>query len=485
MALSEVTIFPRPIADAVDELPQARSETLLTQIAETSAALEGRVVWHVNTTARGGGVAEMLGSLVGYARGAGIDSRWRVISGDPRFFEITKRIHNRLHGSAGDGGALGNAAQADYESTLASSGNALRGLVSPGDIVVLHDPQTAGLAPLLADSGAHLVWRCHIGIDEPNAIAEETWSFLRPYVDAADELIFSRPEHIWAGIDHARVRIVAPAIDHRSPKNHCLRRESVDAILRVAEILPVGGDGSRPAFTRQNGEVSEVGRPAEMLGISWLDPDLPTVCQVSRWDRLKDPVGVLRGFAEYVLPFHDSQLVLAGPSASAVADDPEQAEVLDDLMTVLASFSTAVRNRVAIACLPMEDIEENAAIVNALQRLSDVIVQKSLAEGFGLTVSEAMWKGTPVVASGVGGIQDQIDHFYSGLLVEEPTDSEAFGDHINLLLREPEFADILGDAGRERVREEFLVARHLRQDVELYDDLLALERNSESVRTAA
>ncbi|MBI4898140.1 MAG: glycosyltransferase [Actinobacteria bacterium] len=486
MPLSEVTVFPRPIADAVDELAQSRSEELLAQIAETSSALEGRVVWHVNTTARGGGVAEMLNSLVGYARGAGIDSRWRVIGGDPRFFEITKRIHNRLHGSAGDGGALCDEARADYESTLAFSGHALRELVSPGDIVVLHDPQTAGLAPLLAGTGAHLVWRCHIGLDEPNAIAEETWSFLRPYVDAADELIFSRPEHVWTGIDAARVRIVPPAIDHRSSKNHWLAPESVDAILRVAEILPAGGaDLGNPAFARQSGEAAEVGRRAEMLGIARLDPDLPIVCQVSRWDRLKDPVGVLHGFAGHVLPSHESQLVLAGPSVSAVADDPEQAEVLNELMSSLASLSATVRDRVAIACLPMEDIEENAAIVNALQRRSDVVVQKSLAEGFGLTVSEAMWKGTPVVASGVGGIQDQIEHFLSGMLVDEPTDHATFGEHISLLLREPEFADVIGDGGRERVREEFLVARHLHQDVELYDDLLASEWDDMPFRASA
>lgn len=484
MPLSDVNLIPRPIAEAVDELPKGRAEELLAQIAETSAELEGRAVWHINTTARGGGVAEMLSSLVSYAQGAGIDSRWRVIGGNTRFFEITKRIHNRLHGSAGDGGPLCSAARADYESTLAFSGKALRDVVSPGDIVVLHDPQTAGLAPLLSGTGAHLVWRCHIGIDEPNAITEETWAFLRPYVNAADELIFSRPEHIWSGIDTDRVRIVPPAIDHRSPKNHRLLPESVEAILRTAAILPGGGNGVRPAFTRQNGEASEVGRQAEMLGITHLDPRLPVVCQVSRWDRLKDPVGVLKGFADYVLPRHESQLVLAGPSVSAVADDPEQAEVLDDLMTVLASCPSNVRRRVAIVCLPMEDIEENAAIVNALQRHSDVIVQKSLAEGFGLTVSEAMWKGTPVVASGVGGIQDQIEHFRSGFLIDEPTDYETFGDHVNLLLSEPEVAGFIGVAGRERVREEFLAARHLRQDVELYDDFLATEWSSESERAS-
>lgn len=484
MSLSEVRVFPRSIAEAVDELPPARSEQLLMKIIETSAEMEGRAVWHVNTAAQGGGVAEMLGPLIGYARGSGIDARWCVIAGDPLFFEITKRIHNRLHGSEGDGGELCLKARAAYEATLAFCANALRAKVSPGDVVMLHDPQTAGLIPLLAGTGAHVVWRCHIGVDDPNAIAEATWEFLRPYTDFADQLIFSRHEHVWAGIDAARVRIVAPAIDHRSPKNHLLWPETVDAILHAAGMLPSAGEG-RPAFVRQTGATAEVGRKAEMLTIKRLDLELPIVCQVSRWDRLKDPVGVLRGFAEHVLPAHDGQLLLAGPSVSAVADDPEQAAVLEEVLSTWRSLPADTRNRVAVACLPMDDIEENAAIVNALQRRSEVIVQKSLAEGFGLTVAEAMWKATPVVASGVGGIQDQVEHFVSGLLIDEPTDHETFGAHVSLLLREPEIAGFLGTGGHERVRDEFLVARHLMQDIALFDDLLAAERECEPMRASA
>ncbi|MBI5310362.1 MAG: glycosyltransferase [Actinobacteria bacterium] len=484
MSLTEVPVKARPIAHAIDELSPTSADELIARIAATSEALEGRTVWHINTTAQGGGVAEMLASLVAYARGAGIDARWCVIGGDQEFFAVTKRIHNRLHGAPGDGDALDERARRSYEATLAFSGKALRSRVRPGDIVIFHDPQTAGLVPMLEGSGAHLVWRCHIGVDDANELAKETWDFLRPYVDVAHELIFSRVQHVWSGIEAERTRIVPPAIDHRSPKNHLLWPESIDAILHSAGVLPSNGDG-RPVFTRTTGETDEVVRKAVMLGAPHLDPDLPIVCQVSRWDRLKDPVGVLKAFAEHIFPWQPSQLLLAGPSVTSVADDPEQADVLGEILSALQDLPQAVRNHVAVACLPMDDIEENAAIVNALQRRSQVIVQKSLAEGFGLTVAEAMWKGTPVVASGVGGIQDQIVHFSSGLLVDDPTDHKTFGEHVSLLLGEPEFAFAIGDGGRERVRENFLVARHLLQDFQMYDDLLATEDFDDEVLASA
>lgn len=463
----------RPLANAVEELRRDQAEQLLADAAETSIAMEGRVVWHVNATARGGGVAEMLRSLIGYQKGAGIDTRWLVVRGDHEFFEITKRIHNRLHGAAGDGRALGDAERKNYESTLALSGAALRRRVKSGDVVILHDPQTAGLLPALADSGAHLVWRCHIGMDAPNDIARETWSFLRRYVDLADELIFSRAEHIWEALPASRARVVAPAIDHRSSKNKALSPAAVESILAAAGFF--AGEARVPASTESARGRAKVVRQVEMLAAVQLRPDVPIVCQVSRWDRLKDPIGVLRGFAEHLVGHQDCQLVLAGPSASSIDDDPEQTTVLAEVLDELKSQPKRVRERVVIACLPMDDIDENAVIVNALQRRANVIVQKSLAEGFGLTVAEAMWKATPVVASGVGGIRDQIEHFTSGLLVDDPADHETFASLVHLLLREPEFADAIGANGRRRVRERFLFARHLAQDIRLFEDLLCGE----------
>ncbi len=198
--------------------------------------------------------------------------------------------------------------------------------------------------------------------------------------------------------------------------------------------------------------------------------ETPLVVQVSRWDRLKDPVGVMQGFAGIVdgAAPAGAELVLAGPNVSAIADDPEEAEVLDELVEAWRQLPHGDRNRIHLACLPMADVEENAAIVNALQRHAAVVVQKSLREGFGLTVTEAMWKGRPVVASAVGGIRDQIEDGVHGLLLEDPTDTAAFGAAVRGLLENRRRAEKMGKNARRRVEEEYLGVRHLLQ----YADLL-------------
>jgi trehalose synthase len=203
-----------------------------------------------------------------------------------------------------------------------------------------------------------------------------------------------------------------------------------------------------------------------------LDGARPIVCQVSRWDRLKDPVGVIEGLAAS-LPAVDADLVLAGPAVAAVADDPEGLEVLDEVGAARSALPEAARSRVHLACLPMDDVEENAAIVNALQRRSDVVVQKSLAEGFGLTVAEAMWKRKPVVGSRVGGIQDQIVDGTSGVLIDDPTDLESFRDAVLGLLADPARARAVGQAARERVRDRFLGTAGLLRYLDLLERLLA------------
>ena len=198
---------------------------------------------------------------------------------------------------------------------------------------------------------------------------------------------------------------------------------------------------------------------------------MPAVVQVSRWDRLKDPGGVLQAFAERIGPSTEAHLVLAGPSTAAVADDPEGPEVLAEVTSLTSRMPDALRERVHLFSLPMDDLEENAAIVNALQRRADVVVQKSVAEGFGLTVAEAMWKARPVVASAVGGIQDQIVDGESGVLVE-PDDLDGFADAVAGLLEDPARAEWMGHNARERVRGAFLGARHLEQYVDLFEDVV-------------
>jgi trehalose synthase len=422
---------------------------------------------NVNSTARGGGVAEMLASLLSYVRGAGLDARWLVISGDPDFFRITKRIHNRLHGEAGDGGPLGDAERAHYQAILALNAEALVTRVHPGDIVILHDPQTAGLVGALRRLGAGVFWRCHIGIDEPNRIARDTQNFLLPYVRDADVCIFSREAFIWEGLDRARTRIIPPSIDCFSTKNRELEPENVRAILAAAGIIE--GTGSPPLvghFERADGSPGRIERQATLVGAP-LPHTARTVTQVSRWDRLKDPRGVLRGFAIGPALRSDAHLVLAAPSVEAVGDDPEGAAVLAEVTSEREALSAEVRDRVHLVSLPMDDPEENAAMVNALQRHSEVVVQKSLAEGFGLTVAEAMWKARPVVASRVGGIQDQIQDGVTGILLDDPRDLDAFAAAVVRLLADPDAARLMGERARERVRAEFLAPRHLLQYLEL------------------
>src|SRR6185295_3018091 len=228
----------------------------------------------------------------------------------------------------------------------------------------------------------------------------------------------------------------------------------------------------RAVFERLDGSVGYVQRRAQMVEEEELGLDCPLLAQVSRWDALKDPLGVLAAFAEHVHAEPEPHLVLAGPDVTAVADDPEGAEVLAEVEAARRDLPRDVRRRVHLALLPMEDVDENAVIVNALQRRADVVAQKSLAEGFGLTVAEAMWKGRPVVASRVGGIQDQIEAGRTGCLVA-PHDLAAFGARVTELLADPHDAERLGEAAQASVRDHFLGPRHLGQYVELLERVLA------------
>jgi trehalose synthase len=428
-------------------------------------------IWNLNSTAVGGGVAEMLHSLIGYIRGAGIDARWLVVPGGPEFFRVTKRIHNHLHGAPGDGGALDEDARRIYEEALHPSTRGLAGCVRRGDVVILHDPQTAGLVPAARSLGAVVVWRCHVGMDTPNDLARAAWRFLLPYVREAHACVFSRRSFAWEGLAPECVWVIPPSIDAFSAKNVVLDPPTVRAVLAAAGVLASDADAA-PTFPRADGSRGTVRHRAEMIEIAPAASDDRLVVQVSRWDRLKDPMGVIEGFADHVAAETDAHLVVAGPAVEAVADDPEGAEVLVECTSSWSRLPEGVRPRVHLACLPMDDAEENAAIVNALQRRAEVVVQKSLAEGFGLTVAEAMWKGRPVVASRIGGIQDQIRHGETGLLLDDPCDLAAFGGLLRRLLDDPAGAAAMGRRAQEAVRDHFLGPRHLMQYAELLTTLL-------------
>jgi trehalose synthase len=454
--LTSVEVGTASLDRFAEVLPREQYEEMRARIAEARQGLIGRTILNVNSTARGGGVAELLNSILAYARGNGVDARWLVIGGDERFFAITKRMHNRLHGFGGDGGPLGEEERAHYESTLEPSAAALRAEIRRRDAVILHDPQTAGLIPKVRALGVPVVWRCHVGMDRPNELAREAWRFLAPYVAEADATVFSREGFAWDEVPRERRVIIAPTIDAFAPKNEDLAAPAVAAILAATGLRDDTPGDARPAFTRMDGTTAEVRRRAEMTEDEPLRASGTYVLQVSRWDALKDPLGVIRGFAEHIAPHSDAQLVYAAPAVEAVGDDPEGATVLRGARALVSGLPPEMRRRVHLALLPMDDAEENAAIVNALQRAATVVVQKSFAEGFGLTVAEAMWKARPVVASRIGGIQDQIEHGRSGILLDDPSDLAAYGVAVSELLGDPARAASLALAAKERVAAHYL-----------------------------
>lgn len=442
MATHEVEVPVLALDRLAPVIGQERVQAVQSQAGRIVARLGERRVWQVNSTATGGGVAEMLPVLVGYARASGADVRWVVIDGDPEFFAITKRLHNRVHGAAGDGGALGDAELAHYAQITDANARSLLERVDPGDVVVLHDPQTAGLVAPLQAAGVGVIWRSHIGADRENDHTREAWRFLRPLVEGADTLVFSRAAYVPDWVPASKSAVIPPSIDPLSPKNRELTAvESAEILGRVGLF-----DG---AFT----------------------PDAPLVVQVSRWDRLKDMPGVMRGFVDHLSTASDAVLALVGPDVSGVSDDPEGHAVYVECTDVWESLPSGQRARVRLISLPVDDVDANAEMVNAIQRHASVVVQKSLAEGFGLTVSEGMWKSRPVIGSAVGGIPDQIAPG-TGLLLDDPTDLDTFGRELRDLLGDEARMASMGAAAHEHIRANFVGDAHLLRWIAVVDRLL-------------
>src|SRR5271165_4312603 len=462
--LQEVSVRALDVARLESLIGPERMARFEAAAEASQATLAGRMVLNVSSTATGGGVAEMLQNLLAYVRGAGIDARWVVIEGDRQFFTITKRIHNGLYGSPGDGGELGEAEQRRHDSVIRRNREQVLSHVRPGDLVLIHDPQPVGLLEAVKQVGARALWRCHVGSDRPNEWTGRAWEFLRPYLQEADGYVVSRQGFAppWAN-GHA-THVISPSIDPFSAKNEPMSHRNIEMTLRYVGLL--NGDRTPPGvpFTRRDGSPGFIRNRVDVVqsGPS-ADVGAPLVVQASRWDRMKDMAGVMEGFARHVDRALGAHLVLAGPAVTGVADDPEAREVYDECVERWRRLPDEARARVHLACIPMNDPDENAAIVNALQRHASVVVQKSLAEGFGLTVTEAMWKSRPIVASAVGGISDQIAHGEQGLLIDNPDDLAAFGAAVERLLRDPVTAARLGAKARERALTSFLGDRHLDQ----------------------
>jgi trehalose synthase len=450
-----------------------RYRALRGAAASASENLRGRTVWNVSSTSAGGGVAEMLQVLIGYTLDAGIDSRWLVMSGDPEFFAITKRIHNRLHGVTGDSGDLGRLEADHYADVTAANAASALTRVRRGDVVLLHDPQTAGMARPLVEAGASVIWRCHVGRARSNEWTDQAWSFLRDHLAPCAAFIFSLRAYIPSWIDESRGWVIPPSIDPFSPKNQELSEISVTRTLQRIGLLSET-DHSPGTFARRDGSAGVVERRGSIVSVdgSPLESDVPVIIQVSRWDKLKDMDGVMAGFASGVAGRVAAQLVLVGPSVGDVTDDPEEEKVFAQCVATWEALPTSVRRQVRLVGLPMDDIDENAAMVNSLQRHATVVVQKSLEEGFGLTVAEGMWKGRAVVASNVGGIADQIAPG-TGVLLEDPTDLSAFAQAVASLLERPDELSHLGARARQHVLDGFVGDAHLIRYARLMEALVS------------
>jgi trehalose synthase len=405
----------------LDDFADVTGEAVLEHIRALAEPLRGARVLHINATAYGGGVAELLATHVPLLRSLGIDAEWQVMQGSDEFFAITKQVHNALQGA--DIEWTSRMQRTYLERVLDNS----LALTDGWDFVVVHDPQPAALLSFLRDSqhgasATRWIWRCHIDLTAANP---EVWEFFRPFVEQHDASVWTMPEFVPASLHMDRVVHAPPCIDPLSVKN-----------LELA--LPFCTE-----ITKQYG----------------IDPHRPIVCQVSRFDPWKDPLGVLEAFRIVREQIPDAQLVLAGSMAT---DDPEGFRVWEDI--------EAARGGDRDIHLLSNLHQVGAVQINAFQRMASVMVQKSLREGFGLTVSEALWKGRPVVGGRAGGIKLQIRDGFDGYLVDSVEDC---AHRIIDLLADPVGSEAMGAQGREHVRENFLCTRELDDWLSLFASLQA------------
>ena len=398
----------------IDAYASIVGERKLEELKSLAAGLRDARVLHVNSTAYGGGVAELLRSHIPLLRSLGIDAQWVVMRGDAPFFRVTKSFHNALQGGTY---RLDSRAKETY---LANNSRNVQYLDGNYDYVMIHDPQPAAMRLLGGDTNAKWVWRCHIDTSQPDP---RVWKFLKPYLEAYDASVFTMEQYISPDLPREKVSVIPPAIDPLSPKNLPLPKELCERI------------------------VSWVG----------IDLDRPLITQVSRFDPWKDPLGVLEVYRTVKRHVPGLQLALLGHVAM---DDPEGWEMYDQVLMASRDDPDVYTFTNFTAASSIE--------VNAFQRYSDVVIQKSIREGFGLVVSEAMWKATPVVAGRAGGIPLQLEDGKSGFLVD---DIEECADKVLYLLQHPEEAKRMGKTARQSIRANFLTPRLLSDELTLLKSL--------------
>jgi trehalose synthase len=440
--------------------------------------LRGRKVWMINSTARGGGVAEMMPTVISLLRELGLDIEWAVINSDnPRFFSLTKQLHNLIHG-AGEP-AITPADREIFEAVNRDNADSLRPHLKRGDILVVHDPQPAPLAKMLREElDLVTIWRCHIGLDEHVPQTSAAWTFLKPYVTTYDHTVFSAAEYIPDYVA-GRVSIIHPAIDPLTHKNRELSSHKLVGIVCNASLAIDHQPVLTPSFSAPakrfqfDGEFVPATWPEE-IGLLYR----PIVTQISRWDRLKGWTPLLEGFARLKKRLRGgstklnprdrrrlalARLVLAGPDPASIQDDPEGQEVLKELCDAYLALDRRLQRDTVLLSLPMSSRKENALMVNVLQRCSTVVAQNSLQEGFGLTATEAMWKRVPVMATMACGLRQQVRDGLDGRLLPDSEDPDAIADTLGEMLNDPATRDRWARSAQRRVHNHFLIFMQLRR----------------------
>jgi trehalose synthase len=449
--------------------------------------IEGRRVWMVNSSRHGGGVAELLPPLVSLMGELGVETNWIVMEpAEPAFFQLTKRLHNLIHGE-GDL-RLGPSERELYERVSRQTAETVGSHLAAGDILVIHDPQPMGAGALLRRSqDIAAIWRCHIGLDLDTERTRAAWAFLEPYAEAYDRAVFTAPDYIPRCLA-GRATIIHPAIDPLSHKNRELPIHKLVGILVDSALIPPHGPVLAPPFPAVVQRLQPDGSWAPAceggdIGLLFR----PIVTQISRWDHLKGFLPLLRGFVALKQgaagadggercrrTLELARLVLAGPEPGSIQDDPEGREVLDEVSAEYRRLPPELQEAVAILSLPMASPKHNALIVNALQRCSDVVVQNSLREGFGLTATEAMWKRVAVVGSSAAGLRQQIRPGLDGCLVADPEDAREIAQALGDLLCDQPKRDALARSAQQRVHDQFLVFTQVRRWLEVIAETVRL-----------
>lgn len=401
----------------LDQYAEVAGGDVVDHLRQLAAPLAGARMLHINSTKEGGGVAEILRELIPLKQALGLDARWEVITGDQPFYECTKSFHNALQGARE---VISESRLRAYEETNAENAERLRTALAEADFVFIHDPQPAAMLHSVPERKGKWIWRCHIDVRRPH---RPVWKYLRTWVAPYDASIFSLPEYAQP-LPHPQY-LIPPSIDPFNEKNCELPSEEVAAVR-------------------------------ERFG---LDPELPLVVQVSRFDRFKDPVGVIEAY-RLVKTLTPIQLVLAGGGAR---DDPEGEVVLEQVRQAAEGDPD-----IHVLLLP----SDAHRTINALQRAADLIMQKSIREGFGLTVTEGMWKWKPVIGGDTGGIRLQVIDHYTGFLVRTP---EGAALRTRFLLHRRDLLEQMGERAHRLVQENFLITRHLREYLTL---MLALRYGS-------